>query len=143
MGTPKSNYIQDEGLMMQNQLTMNWDALFQQYRRFIGKVWEHRNEEGISHVTVRDLSRELSLSPADISTYMKKCIELGMIQVMEPSGYFVPDVEGVHTPIYYMSQLLQAIQHYPESSFEQQAQQLGCSLKELEAVYSYFIALLL
>ncbi|OPA81074.1 hypothetical protein BVG16_01665 [Paenibacillus selenitireducens] len=122
---------------------MNWNDLLQQYRTLIYILLEKRNEAGISHVTVTELSKVLRLSHADISSQMQKCIDLGLIEVADPSGFHVIHADLTNSPIGHMSQLLKVIQQLPDSSFEQQAEQLGFTLKELEAVYGYFIYLLL
>lgn len=122
---------------------MNWNHLLQQYRTLIYILVEKQNNDGISPVTVTELSRVLRLSYADISLRMKKCMELGLIEAADPSGYHVIHSDLTNTPIGQMSQLLQLIQQMPDSSFKQQAEQLGFTLEELEAVYGYFIYLLL
>ena len=130
--------------MIQGQTSvLNWGDLLQQYRTLIYIILEKKNESDVSHVTVTELSKVLRLSPADISSRIKKCISFGILEAAEPTGFRVLQTDLQCTPFGYMAQLLKVIQQLPESSFEQQAEALRISVKDLEAVYGYFLYLLL
>lgn len=122
---------------------LNWSDLLQQYRTLIYIILEKKNDAGVSTVTVTELSKVLRLSPADISSRIKKCIDFGMLEAAEPTGFRVLEADLQYTPIGYMAQLLKVIQQFPESSFEQQADAMRISVKELESVYGYFLYLLM
>ncbi|WP_152394439.1 hypothetical protein [Paenibacillus guangzhouensis] len=130
--------------MIQGQTSvLHWGDLLQQYRTLIYILLEKKNEAHISTVTVTELSKVLRLSHADIASRIKKCIGFGILEAVEPTGFRVLQSDLTYTPIGYMAQLLQVIKQLPESSFEQQADAMQISVKELESVYGYFLYLLL
>ncbi|WP_028551089.1 hypothetical protein [Paenibacillus sp. UNC451MF] len=121
------------------------EALFriESYKKLAALLQSTKNNEGICSLSVKVLSNFLDSSHEEVTSSLLKLTDFGIIKSNRSLNEFkVLQTDLEQSPIGLTESLLQLLIDKPECSFQQQANELQVSLKELEIIYGYFVFIL-
>ncbi|RKN86799.1 hypothetical protein [Paenibacillus ginsengarvi] len=114
----------------------------EQARKLVKLLEAKQNAEGISHLSIHEVSTALKLSRSLAKERIGLLIDFGIVRKNGLNAYKLIQTDLDLSPYGTLSELAKVITDMPNSTYEEQAAALGMTDKELEAAYGLLIYLL-
>lgn len=114
----------------------------EQARKLVKLLEAKQNAEGISHLSIHEMSTALKLSRSLAKERIGLLIDFGIVRKNGLNAYKLIQTDLDLSPYGTLSELAKVITDMPNSTYEEQAAALGMTDKELEAAYGLLIYLL-
>ncbi|MNH95750.1 hypothetical protein D3C73_484000 [compost metagenome] len=108
------------------------------YQALLDLISQHSDPEGICRLSPKVIANFLDVEVVDVATWLVHLIDLGFIE-KKATYYRVIPMNVKKSPLEWFKDLLNLIGERPSLNFNQQAEALNISLKDLEFLYGYFV----
>lgn len=119
-------------------------SLMKGYKNIVDVLIQHKNEQGISVISQKQLAEAVNLSQTAVSKKLKVLIKYGSIEKVKAGEYKVIHEQFIeHSPFGVVIKLLNLIGNNPDiiPNYLKQSELLGVEMKEIQRAWGFIIAI--